>query len=274
MESTQMTSEMASLKDRLRATWIAGDFGVIAPNVAKGGLDFVERLDIRPDTRLLDVACGTGNTALPAARAGASVTGIDIAPNLIKQAVANAADEGLYVTFEVGDAEDLPYEDESFDVVISMFGAMFAPRPEIVAGELKRVCKSGGLIVMANWTPESFVGQMFKTNARHVPPPTGMLPPVLWGSEEIVRQRFAEGVSKIELKRIPIMLKFDFGPKEVVEQFRQYFGPTVVAFSKLDTDGQEALRSDLETLWAEHNRATDGTTEVESEYLEVRAVRA
>lgn len=274
MESAKMTPEMENLKSKLRATWIAGDFGQIAKSIAKGGEEFVARLDLKPGMKVLDVACGTGNLAIPAARTGATVTGVDIAPNLIEQAKANAAAEGLDMRFDVGDAEDLPYEDGEFDVVMTMFGAMFAPRPDVTAAELKRVCKPGGLIAMANWTPGGFTGEMFKTNAKHVPPPPGMPSPVLWGVEDTVRERFSEGVSDLTMTKQPIEFTYPFGPVEVVEHFRQYFGPTQKAFESLDENGQAALRSDLETLWLGANRADDGTTRAGSEYLEVRAVKA
>jgi|SRR5215203_2611314 len=274
MQSTQMSPEMETLKSKLRATWIAGDFGEIAKSIEKGAEEFVRRLDLKPGMKVLDVATGTGNLALPAAKAGADVTGIDIAPNLIEQAIANAAAQGLTAKFEVGDAEALPYEDNAFDVVMTMFGAMFAPRPDVTAAELIRVTKPGGLIAMANWTPEAFTGQMFKTGAKHVPPPPGMPPPVLWGSEEKVRERFAEGVSDLTMERQKILFTYPFGPAEVVEHFKTYFGPTNKAFANLDEAGQAALRKDLEDLWASANQATDGTTAVESEYLEVRATKA
>ena len=166
MQSTEMTTEMQALKDRLRATWIAGDFGVIARSIEEGAEEFVERLAPKPGTTILDVACGTGNLAIPAAKAGATVTGVDIAPNLIDQAIERAAAEGVEAKFDVGDAEDLQYSDGSFDIVMTMFGAMFAPRPDVTAAELVRVCKPGGLIAMANWTPTAFTGQMFKLGAK------------------------------------------------------------------------------------------------------------
>jgi ubiquinone/menaquinone biosynthesis C-methylase UbiE len=274
MTDSQLTPEMEALKNRIKATWEAGDFGVIAKPIEHSGIEFVARLDFRPGMKVLDVACGTGNTALPEARTGAEVTGLDLAANLIEQARANAQAAGLTAKFDVGDAEDLPYEDASFDAVVTMFGAMFAPRPDLVASELKRVCKSGGLIAMANWTPQGFAGQMFKIGGKHVPPPPGIAPPVMWGDEETVRQRFADGISDLKMERIKIMFHFDMPPAEVVQTFRKYFGPTHVAFSKLDEAGQAALRNDLVELWTTNNRATDGTTEVESEYLEVRAIVA
>ncbi|MEP6850309.1 MAG: class I SAM-dependent methyltransferase [Acidobacteriota bacterium] len=274
MERTKMSDGMEALKGRLRATWIAGDFGEIARMIEKGAEEFVGRLDIKKDTQALDVACGTGNLALPAARRGAAVTGVDIAPNLIEQAAANAANQGLSAKFDVGDAEAMPYEDESFDIVMTMFGAMFAPRPDIAAGELKRVCRPGGLITMGNWTPDGFTGLMFRAGAKHVPPPPEMPSPLLWGTEEVVAERFADGVSDLKCVKRKIMFHFPSGPKDVVEHFRKYFGPTQKAFETLDPTGQAALRSDLEQLWVDRNQATDGTTLVESEYLDVRAIKA
>ena len=274
MQGTQLTPEMETLKGKLRGMWIAGDFGEIAKAIEDGAAEFVGRLGLKPGDKVLDVACGTGNTAIPAARTGADVTGVDIAPNLIDQAVARAVAEGVKAKFEVGDAEALQYDDASFDAVVTMFGAMFAPRPDVTASELKRVTKPGGLIAMANWTPEAFTGQMFKTGAKHVPPPPGMPPPVLWGSEDTVRERFSEGISDLKLERRKIVFTYPFGPAEVVEHFRKYFGPTQKAFEALDETGQAALRADLEALWNQHNQATDGTTKVESEYLEVRATKA
>ena len=155
-----------------------------------------------------------------------------------------------------------------------MFGAMFAPRPEWVAAELIRVCRPGGLIAMANWTPDGFVGKSFKVTAEMVPPPAGLPAPVLWGNEQVVRQRFSNGVSKLGLSREKVVFHYPFAPKEVVGLFRQYFGPTQVTFSRLDKQGQSDLASRLESLWAEHNTATDGTTRIEAEYLDVRAIRA
>jgi SAM-dependent methyltransferase len=274
MEGRGTSTEMAALKTKLRATWIAGDFGQIARFYPDEAEAFINRLHLQPGMKVLDVACGTGNLALPAARAGADVTGVDIAPNLVEQARENAKREGLNAKFDEGDAEALPYEDASFDVVLTMFGAMFAPRPELVAAELKRVCRPGGFIAMANWTPSGFIGQMFKMNAAYMPPPPGMTSPVLWGVEENVRQRFAEGISRLETQLQNVKWSFPFSPAEVVEHFRLYYGPTQKAFGALDEEKQAALRKDLEQLWAANNRATDGTTEVDAEYLQVIATRA
>jgi len=268
-----MTPEMESLKTRLKATWMAGDYGQFAKYLEPGALEFLARIPIKPGTRMLDVACGAGQIAIPAARAGARVTGVDIATNLIEQARARAKAEGVDVRFDEGDAEMLPYEDASFDLVVSLIGAMFAPRPERVAAELVRVCRPGGRIVMANWTPEGFVGQMFKTIGKHVPPPPLMPSPVKWGDEATVRERLRDGVAQLQLTRRLYPFRYPFPPSEVVEFFRTYYGPTNRAFAALDAAGQAALRHDLEQLWTAHNRATDGTTDLEPEYLEVVAVR-
>jgi len=268
------TPDFAQLKSGMKASWMAGDFGQIAHYTARVAEEFVERIGIKPSSRVLDVACGTGNTALPAARTGASVTGVDIAPNLLEQARKRAAAEGLEIRFDEGDAEQLPYPNQSFDVVLTMFGAMFAPRPDMVAAELMRVCKPGGLIAMANWTSEGFVGKTFQVTAKMVPPPPGVPPPVLWGDEQIVRQRFANGISSVSLTRQKMEFSYPFAPQEMVAFFRQYFGPTQMAFSRLDKAGQSALAAQLEALWTEYNTANDGSTKIEGEYLDVRAIRA
>ena len=272
--SQSQVSEMDALKAKLRATWSAGDFGEIARFLAAEGEDFVNRIGVKPGSKVLDVACGTGNLALPAARLGADVTGVDIAPNLVEQARANAAREGLKAQFDEGDAEALPYADASFDTVVTMYGAMFAPRPELVAAELLRVTRPGGRIAMGNWTPTGFIGQMFKIAAGYVPPPAGMTSPVLWGKDDVVRERFGDGVSDIKTTPRIVKFAFPFSPAEVVEHFRVYYGPTNKAFAALDETKQAALRKDLEELWTKNNTETDGTTSADCEYLEVVATRA
>jgi SAM-dependent methyltransferase len=272
---SQSGTGVDTLKSRLKATWMAGDFGLIAKSYETGAAEFVRRLDLAPGTRVLDVACGTGNLAFPAARAGAVVTGVDIATNLLEQARARAAAEGLSARFDEGDAEKLPYPDASFDAVISMFGVMFAPRPELAAAELLRVCRSGGRIALANWTPGGFVGQMFKTIAGHVPPPAGVPSPIQWGDEAKVRERLGGGATELRTTPRLIEFAFPFGAAEVVEFWRVYYGPTNQAFEALAADParQAALRADLERLWSEHNQAAGGSTRVESEYLEVITTR-
>ena len=272
MAHTQIDFEQ--LKQRMRGTWMAGDFGQIAQYSAKGAEEFVDRLPISHGMRVLDVACGTGNLAIPAARQGAQVTGVDIAPNLLQQARQRAAAENLPATFDEGDAEQLPYPDAQFDLVMSMFGAMFAPRPERVSSELARVCRSGGTIAMANWTPEGFVGKTFRLTAQYVPPPEGVPAPVLWGVENVVKERLGRYTSKIETARRALIFDYPLPPKEVVQFFRTYFGPTQMAFSRLDAAGQSALAADLEKLWIEYNKGENGRTLVSAEYLEVMATHA
>ena len=269
-----MTPELETLKSKLRATWTAGDFSQIAKAYTEGAADFVKRLNVQPGMTFLDVACGNGNLAIPAAHLGAVVTGMDISPAMIEQARERAKQEGVEAQFDEGDAEALQYADGSFDVVATMFGAMFAPRPDLAASELLRVCKPGGRIAMANWSPAGFVGQMFKATGAHVPPPPGMPSPVLWGVEEKVKERFGSGVASLEANPRMAVFNFPFPPADVVEHFRNYYGPTQKAFAALDDNGQAALRKDLENLWTEHNRNSDGSTKIESEYLEVIARRA
>jgi SAM-dependent methyltransferase len=249
---------------------MSGDYDVFSRYMEKDAEVFYQRLGIKPGARLLDVGCGAGQLALIAARAGAKVTGCDIATNWLEQARTRAAAEGLDIAFEEGDAEALPYKDGQFDAVVSMFGAMFAPRPELVAAELTRVCRPGGTIAMANWTPAGFIGQMFKTIARHIAP-SGMPSPVLWGDEATVRERFSDGIATLKL--IPRLYAFEypFPPDAVVEFFRVNYGPMARAFASLDASGQKVLRSELIRLWSEHNTAPGNTTKIDSEYLEVIA---
>lgn len=273
MEAT--SPQFNQLKSAMKTAWMAGDFSEIAKHSAREGAEFVSRLSIQPGARVLDVACGTGNTAIPAAHAGAEVIGVDIATNSLEQARARAEAERVQAKFQEGDAEELPFRDGEFDVVITMFGAMFAPRPERVAAELLRVCKPGGTIAMANWTPDGFVGKSFRTSSKHVPPPPDVPSPLLWGDENVVRQRFANGsVQKLYAKRQSARFEYPYTPKQVVDLFREYFGPTKIAFSRLDNEAQARLAADLEALYHQHNEDSNGTTKITAEYLEVLAVRA
>ena len=267
------SADFDQLKTRLKSTWMTGDYDVFARYMEKDAEVFYQRLGIAPGTRLLDVGCGAGQIALIAARAGAKVTGCDIATNWIEQARTRAAAEGLDITFEEGDAEALPYQDGQFDAVVSMFGAMFAPRPELVAAELTRVCRPGGIIAMANWTPAGFIGQMFKTIARHIAP-SGMPSPALWGDEATVRDRFRDGIATLKLTPRLYRFEYPFPPDAVVEFFRVNYGPMTRAFASLDASGQKVLRSELVRLWSEHNTAAGNTTKVDAEYLEVVATRS
>lgn len=263
-------TDIQQVKQGMKATWMAGDFGQIANHTAPEAERFVQRLGLKAGQRVLDVACGSGNLAIPAARLGCEVTGVDIATNLVEQARQRAVKEGLKADFVEGDAEALQFPDSSFDVVMTMFGAMFAPRPDITGRELVRVCRPGGLIAMANWTPAGFVGQMFKLSAQFAPPPAGVAPPSQWGVPEMVAQRLGDAVT-VESKPIRFDFEFPLPPEGVVEFFKRYFGPTQVAFSRLDSTKQAEFQSELVKHWTAHNKASGDNTRVEVEYLEVRA---
>jgi SAM-dependent methyltransferase len=269
----QQTEALEAFKARARATWMAGDYPLVARLTEQAATEFVDRLQVRSGMKVLDVACGSGNLAIPAARAGAIVTGVDIAPNLLDQARARAAGEKLEIRFEEGDAEDLPFAAGAFDVIVSMFGAMFAPRPEVVASELTRVCRPGGQIALASWTPSGFIGELFKVTGRHVSPPAGLPSPLLWGDETAVRARLGERVAGLTMERMLASLEFPFPVPETVEFYRLHYGPTLKAFAGLPQGGQAALRRDLEDLYVRHNKNGNGTTRIAAEYLAVTATR-
>src|SRR6476469_5083012 len=273
MRTITTEPEIDGLKARLKETWMAGDYDRFSRYMEQGARMFYERLDVPAGCQLLDVACGSGQVALWAARDGVKVTGVDIAPNLVQRAQARAKAEGLNARFIEGDAEALPFEYASFDFVTSLVGAMFAPRPELVARELLRVCSPGGTIAMGNWTREGFIGQMFKTFAKFIAP-SGMPAPVLWGAEAVVRERPGHGVSDLSMTGRQYSFNYPFPPADVVEFFRQYYGPTNRAFASLGKSDAEKLRADLEALWSAHNRGGDDLTVVSADYLEVIAVKA
>jgi SAM-dependent methyltransferase len=268
-----IATEIDKVKAPLKETWMAGDYDRFSRYMEQGARAFYEQLDIPAGCQLLDVGCGSGQLALCAARDGINVTGIDIAPNLVRRAQARAKAEDLKARFMEGDAEALPFEDASFDVVTSLIGAMFAPRPDLVANELLRVCAPGGTIAMGNWTAEGFVGQMFKTFAKFLAP-SGMPAPVLWGNEAVVRERLGRGASILIMTRRHYYFDYPFPPAEVVELFRGCYGPTNRAFTSLGEEAARNLREELERLWSAHNRGGDEITFVAAEYLEVIAVRA
>ncbi|TAK11963.1 MAG: methyltransferase domain-containing protein [Acidobacteria bacterium] len=272
--TTMTLPEIDSLKIRLKATWMDGNYDLFSRYMEGPATQFFNRIGVTPGQTLLDVACGSGQLALIAARAGAKVTGVDIAANSIEAARGRAAAERLDARFDEGDAEALAFPDRAFDVVATIYGAMFAPRPELVASELLRVTRPGGTIAMANWTKESFIGQMFKTFARFIAPP-GMPSPVLWGDEQVVTERLGAGVSSLKLTRQHCRFDYPFSPADVVEFFRKYYGPTTRAFATLDDAKGAELRAELTSLWASHNQSTDpNRTVVDGEYLEVLGVRA
>lgn len=271
---TAMTPEMSTLKNRLKTTWESGDYGVFAKYLEKGALEFFDRLSIPPGIRLLDVACGAGQLTIPAARRGIHVTGLDLAANLVQQARTKAADEGLKIQADEGDAENLPYPDASFDVVMSLIGSMFAPRPELVASEMVRVCRPGGRIIMGNWTPEGHVGQMFKVIGKHAPPPPHFPSPLLWGDEATCRQRFGTGVKDLKITRYMYPFEYPFSPAKVVDFFIEYYGPTNRVYAALNDAGKRALHDDLTALWTRNNVEKGGTTRVLAEYIEAIGVAA
>ena len=263
------------IKASMRNTWMSGDFGVVARTITGAAESFADRIPFAPGSLILDVATGSGNVAIPLARRGANVTGVDIAPNLLEQARERASAEGLTIAFDEGDAEKLSYADASFDVVATMFGAMFAPRPELVASELARVLKPGGTLAMANWNPTSFTGEMFRLGSKHVPPAHGLPPPVLWGDVPTVTARLTPYFTDIATELVPVDFDLPFNPAGAVDFFRKYFGPTQIAFSRLDEPGQIAFAADFEDLWSRHNVSPNPTahTLVRNEYLQVLATR-
>ncbi|MCI0472860.1 MAG: class I SAM-dependent methyltransferase [Ignavibacteria bacterium] len=269
MENT--TPEMQFIKERMKEVWSAGDFGQIAKIIEHEGRSFIDRLGIKPNSEVLDVACGNGNLAIPAARLGAQVTGVDIVPELIRQGNERAKNENLDVRFDIGDAEALPYADNQFDYVVTMFGAMFCPRPELAAGELFRVCKPGGTVAMANWTPEGFIGKFFKLGASYMPPPPGIPSPVSWGVEDTVRQRINSHASDLNLNRRIMRQDMQMSPHETAEHFIKYFGPTNKLYEILDSETRIKFKNDLIRLFDENNISKNGRMSLDAEYLEVRA---
>ncbi len=265
---------IAAIKAGMRATWMSGDFGQIARYEAGSGEELLGRLGVAPHERVLDIACGTGNVALAAAKLGATATGLDFAPNLLAQARERALAAGLAVGFEEGDAEELPYADGAFDLIVSAFGVMFAPQPARAAAELTRVCRPGGRIALLSWTPRSLIGQLFLIVCRYAPLPPNLPPPVLWGVEASVRDYLGERVAEFHATPRIVTLAFPFGPQGVADLYIANLGAIQRAYAGLDSADQAALRHDLEQFFGDNNRADDGTTRLNAEFLEVLAVRA
>jgi SAM-dependent methyltransferase len=253
--------------------WSEGDFsriGVMGQVVAE---NLADAANVRAGERVLDVACGAGNGAIAAARRTWEPTvGLDYVPALLERGRERAAAERLEVEFVEGDAQELPFEDGSFDVVMSIFGAMFAPDHRRTADELLRVCRSGGRVAMANWTPSGFVGTMFKTVAGHAPPPPGVAPPPLWGTEEHLRELFGDRISGLSLTPRYLTQRYR-SADHLIEFFREWFGPMKVAFERVGPDGEAALERDLRDILDRAN-TDEHTLVVPSEYLEVVAVKA
>ena len=270
MTATDTHVDLSAIKERQRWTWASGDYSTIAARIVLMAERLVESAGLRAGDAVLDVATGTGNAAIAAARCGCVVTGVDYVDALLERGRERAAAEGLSVTFTEGDAEQLPFADASFDAVLSCVGVMFTPDHERAAGELVRVCRPGGTIALANWTPTGFVGAMFRTVAAHVPPPTGLRPPGLWGTREHLEHLFRPAIEELTL--IPREFVFRFrSPTEFVEVFRDYYGPVRKAFDALDQRGRDRLSVDLAELADRHDRESGPSIALPSQYIEAIA---
>jgi len=273
MLTTHAQPDLTAVKTRQHAAWSSGDYAVIGTTLAITGEMLCEAVDLRPGQRVLDVAAGNGNATVAAARRWADVTSTDYVAALLERGRAKAEAERLPVTFQEADAEDLPFDDGSFDVVLSVFGVMFTPNQEQAAQELLRVCRPGGTIGLANWTPESFIGNVFRTIGKYIPPAPGVNSPALWGTEQRLRELFGAGISELKINRRHFVFRYR-SDEHFLEVFRTYYGPVLKAFAALDAAGQAGLAHDLTDLMQRFNRGGAGTSAVPSEYLEVVATRA
>lgn len=262
--------DLNAVKSTQQQTWATGDYGRIGTMLVMMGELLCEAADLRAGWRVLDVATGSGNTALSAARRNCRVTGIDYVPDLVDQARARAAAERLDVEFAVGDAEQIPFPDRSFDAVLSTVGVMFAPDHARAAAELLRVCRPGGTLGLTAWTPDGFVGEMFALHTRYAPPPPGTRPPVLWGTDQHLRHLFGDTVSELRTTIRSQVLRYS-SAAHYVEWFRTWFGPTMRTFAGLDEQRRTALATEFKALVERHNRADDGTLVLGADYLEAVA---
>ena len=264
--------DFAAIKTRQQATWSSGDYAVIGTTLQIIGESLCEALDLRANQRVLHVAAGNGNVSLAAARRFADVTASDYVPALLERAKERAFADRLPITFEVADAENLPFPDGSFDVVASSLGAMFTPDHARTASEMLRVCRSGGKIGLASWTPDGFIGELFKTIGRHVPPPAGLKSPALWGTRSHLIELFGPASADIAVQTREFTFRYR-SPEHWIEVFRTKYGPVLKAFDALDAAGKASLAADLEALIARFNRATDGTMVAPAVYLETVIVK-
>lgn len=262
-----------AVKQRQHAAWSSGDYSIIGATLVIVAEQLCESVDLRSGQQVLDVATGSGITAIAAARRYCEVTGLDYVPALLDRARERAAAEHLSVTFQEGDAENMPFPDESFDAVLSTFGVMFTPNQEQAARELLRVCRPGGKIGLANWTPDSFVGQLFRTIGKYVPPPAGVKPPSLWGTEERLRALFGDGITMLTTARRTFCFRYH-SAQHWLDVFRTYYGPVHKTFGALDPERQEALATDLIDLLNRLDIGEGNGLVVPSEYLEVVATRS
>lgn len=271
MQTKQPDYEAVKVKQQ--ATWATGNFAMIGSRLSLAGELLCESAGVGPNQDVLDIACGAGTVALPAARRFANVTGIDYVPALIEQAQRRAEVEHLEATFQHGDAESLDFPDDHFDVVLSMFGIMFAPNQAHAAAELLRVCRPGGRIGLNNWTPEGFGGQILALSAKYVPSPPGLESPLRWGTETGIQSLLGDGLADVQLTPKSLLFRFR-SPGHWVEYFRTYFGPVSLTFSILDDKGKASYESDLLNLIDRYNTASDGTAIISGEYLETIATRS
>lgn len=262
------TVDLVAVKQKQQAAWSSGDYAVIGTTLQIVGETLCESLDLRAGVRVLDVCAGNGNATLAAARRWCDVVSTDYVAALLERGRGRASADGLAVEFKEADAENLPFADASFDVVLSTFGVMFTPNQEKAANELTRVCRPGGQIGLANWTPSSFVGELFKTIGRYIPPPSGLKPPSLWGTDERLRELFGQRAASLVTTRKNFMFRYRT-PQHWLDTFRTYYGPTQKAFAAVSAAQQESLAADLLGLAQKLNRTTDGTMVVPGEYLEV-----
>jgi SAM-dependent methyltransferase len=265
--------DYGAIKAKQNAAWSSGDYARIGTTLQIVGENLAEALDLRPDSKVLDVAAGNGNATLAFARRWCDVTSTDYVDHLLKQGQARANAEGMNVTYQVADAEQLPFEDGAFDAVVSTFGVMFAPDQQKAASEMIRVCRSGGKIGMANWTPEGFIGQVFKTLGKHITPPSGVKSPALWGSRTWIEDVFAEKSRSIMIYDRDFIFRYR-SPEHFVDFFRTYYGPVHKAFLALDGEGQKALAIDLHATIEQFNTANDGSMRVPSAYAEIIIAKA
>jgi SAM-dependent methyltransferase len=263
--------DLAAIKTRQQGAWSAGDYAVVGTTLQIVGEQLCEALDLRAGQRVLDVAAGNGNATLAAARRWCDVTSTDYVPALLERGSARAAAEGAKVTFREADAESLPFPDQSFDAVMSTFGVMFTPNQDKAAAEMIRVCKSGGKIGLSNWTPDGFIGQLFKTIGKHVPPPAGVKSPALWGTRARIKEMFGAQASSVRIETRTFNFRYR-SPQHWLDVFKTYYGPVLKTFAALPVQGQ-ALASDFLALAGEFNRATDGTMVAPGEYLEIVVTR-
>jgi SAM-dependent methyltransferase len=266
------TPDLAAVKQRQQAAWASGDFHAVAARIVLVAEQLCDSADLHAGWRVLDVATGSANAAIAAARLGCEVVGVDYVPSLLARGSRRVTAEGLDVALLEGDAEALPFPDRSFDAVISVFGSMFAPDHAKAASELLRVCRRGGTIALASWTPEGFIGQLFRTVAGHVTPPRGVASPMLWGTEDHLRELFGDGIASLEVSERTFTFRFR-SAEEFVEFFRMWYGPTLKAFAALEGDARSALAADLVALASRFDRLeSDDAIAIPATYAEAVAI--